>query len=336
MKDSGTLFKDITTLRVGGLARRVVHPESKEACISLIEAMDAKAGDLLVLGGGSNILGKDEPYEGTVIIPSFDSVSFESDNNASVRVVADAGAVWDTVVKETVERDVWGLENLSAIPGTVGAAPMQNIGAYGADVSETVEWVEVYDRTQKYVRRLANAELQFLYRSSILKKQRGRFVVLRVSFILSRTPRPNLAYKDLALWFGGGDGHPELGSIRDAVIEIRRGKFPNLAEHGTAGSFFLNPIVPDGEAAALISEYPELPHFPEKGGTKLSLAWILDHVVEAKGKRVGGAFVWNRQPLVIATEEGATARDVRTLTKAIQEKVFDATNLLIVPEVFFV
>ena len=287
----------------------------------------------MILGGGSNVLAPSGAYPGTVIIPSFDCIIFEMADENTVRVTADAGAQWDALVAESVERGLWGFENLSAIPGTVGAAPIQNIGAYGMDVSETIDWVEVYDRAQQTVRRLANIELEFSYRNSTLKKERGRFVVLRVSFLLSHAPNPKLSYRDLALRFQEKPS-PSLAEIRQAVIEIRADKFPSLGVFGTAGSFFMNPVLNEREVEKLLAEYPELPHFPAEGGVKVSLAWILDNVIRAKGARLGGAFVWDRQPLVIATDDTATADDVRALMRTVQRKVRDMTGIVIVPEVY--
>jgi len=330
------LFKECTTLRVGGTIARVLRPRSMEECSALIEALDAGGTPVLVLGGGSNVLAPDNGFDGTVVIPSFSEIRFEDAASHGMRVIADAGVPWDALVQKTVERELWGLENLSGIPGNVGAAPIQNIGAYGTDVSKTIERVEVYDRTEKKVHTLVSADVQFGYRTSVLKKERGRFVVLRVSFILSPNQNPNLSYKDLRERFGK-EAHPSLSALREAVIAIRAGKFPDLAHYGTAGSFFLNPVLSGKEADAFLSRYPNAPHFPGEGGVKFSLAWILDSIVKAKGLRVGGAFVWDRQPLVIATDSsGATAEDVRVLMRIIQEKVFDATRIRIQPEVHII
>lgn len=335
MADSGVTFRDLTTLKVGGTVSRVERPETHASCIANITECDVQKKTALVLGGGSNVLASDDPFNGVVIIPSFDSIRFEKKNERTVRVIADAGVMWDALVAAAVERDVWGLENLSSIPGTVGASPIQNIGAYGADVSATIEWVEVYDRTQKKVRTLPNVELQFGYRTSFLKNERDRFVVLRVSFLLSRVPKPNVHYTDLKTRFGE-DPNPSLYAIRDAVIEIRNGKFPDRAMYGTAGSFFMNPILSQSVATEFLANHQTAPQYPDdSGGVKLSLAWILDHVVGAKGMRIGGAFVWDKQPLVIATDTHATATDVRALAKHLQEKVFETTRIAIVPEVTF-
>lgn len=333
MPEKPESFRTLTTLKVGGDIKHVERVTSRRDCLALVAELDSKKDPLLILGGGSNILASDSVYEGTVVIPSFSSFLFEEVAPPKVRVVVDAGVVWDTLVEESVARGLWGIENLSSIPGSVGASPMQNIGAYGADVSKTIEWVDVYDRIEKAEKKLRVSDLSFGYRTSVLKKERGRYVVLRVSFLLSKHATPHTSYKDLALVFEGNSA-PTLPEIRDAVIRIRTGKFPSLAEYGTAGSFFLNPVVSQEIARAFLRHYPNAPHFQEKDRVKLSLAWMLDSIIHAKGMRVGGAFVWDKQPLVIATNNNATGNDVRVLMKTVQEKVFHATNIVIEPEVF--
>lgn len=332
MHPSPVSFRDLTTFKVGGEIFRYEHLDTPNDVCAFVAERDRAGDTLRVLGSGSNILASDEPFEGTVISVGAQAHHFESAGD-TVHVVAEAGMSWDALVLEAVSRGLWGFENLSAIPGTVGASPIQNIGAYGAEVASTIEWVEVYDRVQKTRRTLSHAELQFGYRTSIFKQHRDRYVVLRVMFRLSRTPSPNTSYKDVRAVFG--DRTPSLEELRDAVVHIRARKFPNLAEYGTAGSFFLNPVVEARTAEALSATYPELPQFPGVEGVKVSLAWMLDHVVHAKGMRVGGAFVWHEQPLVLATDHGATSSDVRALARTLTEKVFALTNVAIVPEVTF-
>lgn len=335
MSEAPNTFRNITTLRVGGSVAHVERPGSVGELVKLVDALDAEGEPLCIIGGGSNVLAPDDGYNGTIIIPSFTSVVFDDIGGGSVRVVADAGVQWDTLVEEAVSRELWGLENLSAIPGSAGAAPIQNIGAYGAEFSDAAEWVEVYDRTRKMTRTLPRDALAFGYRESVLKAQQPRFVVLRVSLILSTQPRPNLAYKDITKRFVGNPA-PSLKEIRQAVIEIRAGKFPDMRRYGTAGSFFLNPILDEAQGNALVERYPKLPHYPAGSGkVKVSLAWILDNVMHAKGMRVGGAFVWDRQPLVIATERDVSAADICKLSATIQKTVLDTVGITIVPEVTF-
>lgn len=332
MHPASVSFRNLTTFRVGGDIAQYEHLDTLEDVCAFFGERDRAGDTLRVMGSGSNILASDDPFEGTVVSVGAQACHFESEGD-TVRVVAEAGMLWDALVSEAVSRDLWGFENLSAIPGTVGASPIQNIGAYGAEVASTIEWVEVYDRVQKTRRTLPHAELKFGYRTSVFKQNSERYVVLRVAYRLNTRPAPNTSYKDVRTVFG--DRTPTLGELRETIIQIRARKFPNLAEYGTAGSFFLNPVVDVTTAAALKVAYPELPQFPGVEGVKVSLAWMLDHVVHAKGMRVGGAFVWHEQPLVLATDHGATSSDVRTLARMLTEKVFALTNVAIVPEVTF-
>jgi len=322
-------FKDLTTFRVGGNIRTVVHAKMTQEIIDAVKDADQKKIPLIILGGGSNILPRDEPFEGIVVVVETKDVLYEEAEN-SVRIIADAGVVWDELVEETVRRGLWGFENLSGIPGSVGAAPIQNIGAYGTDIAKTVAWVEVYDRHQQNIRVLQSTELAFEYRNSFLKKNPQQFAVLRVAFMLQKEGVPNISYKDLALRFG--DETPTLENIRSAVLEIRHTKFPDLRIFGTAGSFFMNPILTQEEFSFVQTIFPDIPNFPEALGTKISLAWLLDRM-NLKGFRVGGARVWENQPLVIVTDTSATAHDVRALATQIQEKIFARTHIRITPEV---
>ena len=324
-------FADITTLRVGGAVGSIERVPTIDALVEAVRTYKENEKEFLIVGGGSNILAHDDTYPGTVIIPEARTITYE-ENGDTVTVVTEAGVVWDDLVGETVDRGLWGLENLTDIPGNVGAAPLQNIGAYGADVAQTISWVEVFDTKMLETRKLTNRELNFGYRTSIIKVERPRYVVLRVAFQLTKQGTPNTEYKDLQQVFGVTT--PSQQEVREAVRAIRKSKFPDLKKYGTAGSFFMNPTISEDEYKTLTQKYPDVPAFPVPEGCKLSLAWILDHVVGAKGMSVGGAHVWHKQPLVIATDSGTRAHDVRTLTQQLTQKVFNATHIRIVPEVF--
>ncbi|MEK7613546.1 MAG: UDP-N-acetylmuramate dehydrogenase [Patescibacteria group bacterium] len=333
MDHTSPSFRELTTFRVGGDIRAVQRVRTSDKLFKTIRHLDEAGEQVVILGGGSNVLPSDEYFNGTVVVVATDGITYE-EKEGSVHVVVEAGVPWDSLVRDTISKNYWGLENLSGIPGSVGAAPIQNIGAYGAQVSETILWVEVYDRTLKEIKKLSKDELDFGYRTSVFKKNPNRYVVIRVAFVLEKNGTPRISYKDLTQYFEH-HSHPTLNDVREAVLSIRTKKFPDLNEVGTAGSFFMNPVVTHTEAERLAVAHSGLPQYPDQRGVKLSLAWILDHVVHAKGLKVGGAFVWDAQPLVIATERGATANDVRALAALVQEKVFAHTALHIVPEVNF-
>ena len=322
-------FKDLTTFKVGGTAKTVLRPESQEELCAAISKID----DYVILGGGSNVLAPDDGYGGTIIIPSFAAIT-EKEDGTQVLITAEAGVSWDDVVRFAAERELWGIENLSGIPGTVGGAVFQNIGAYGAALSDTVVHVTAYHTKENRVHELSKDACRLGYRTSLFKEAAGEWAILSATFALSKKPAPNLGYRDLAQRFGAES--PGLSEVRAAVLAIRAKKFPDLAHYGTAGSFFLNPVVSEDEAQNFKARFPDMPLFalPE-GGVKIPLAWILDNVIDAKGLRIGGAFVWHEQALVIATEPGAAAHDVRALQEEIQKKVFEQTQLKIFPEVRF-
>ncbi len=262
-------------------------------------------------------------------------------------VVAGAGEKWDALAAEAVRRGLWGIENLSGIPGTVGAAPIQNIGAYGTELAEVLEWVEVFDMQSGAVKKLSNADCFFGYRNSIFKCLDGKaYVVTRVALRLSRDGAPNLEYKDLRERFMISD----LGfrkekftptDVRRAVLEIRSKKFPDLAVYGTAGSFFKNPIIPKEKYDELKKKFPDLPGFALKVNSqesmvKLPLAWILDNICGLKGFRKGNVALFERQPIVLVNLGGASAADTRAFAESILRQVKEKTGIDAAWEVAFI
>jgi UDP-N-acetylmuramate dehydrogenase len=320
----------LTSFKIGGPARFFVPVETTEELQKALSFAKERGLAVLILGGGSNVLIDDAGWGGLVI--KIEITGIERDGQA---LIAGAGESWDALVARAVGEGLWGLENLSGIPGSVGGAVVGGIGAYGAAVGQHLVWVEALD-LDGTIQRMTNTECAFGYRSSFFKNEAGRYIVLRAAFELSTTPAPELSYKDLAGRFR--EGIPSLAAIREAVLAIRSGKFPDLAVEGTAGSFFKNPIVSAKEAEALTRRYPAMPVFsmPETDGIKVPLAWLLDHVLALKGTCVGGARLFERQPLVIAATAGASAADVRTLAQMVEKKVKEEFNILIEREVHVV
>lgn len=318
----------LTTFQIGGPARYFARVKSVEDLAEALQFAKEKNAKVFFLGGGSNVLVDDAGFDGLVIKIEVKGVA-EQDS----RMSAGAGESWDALVLRTVENNLWGIENLSGIPGTVGGAVVQNIGAYGQALSQTLEWVEVYDTTTGAEKRLSKKEYQSGYRDSIFKREPGRYVVLRVALALSLGGVPATSYKDLAVRFAGKT--PSLQEIRAAVLEIRAQKFPDLQVEGTAGSFFKNPIVTEEEAKKLQLQYPDMPVFtmPETSGIKVPLAWLLDKALHLRGARMGGARLFERQPLVIAAEPNTPSADVKKLAAYVQEKVREAFDIEIEPEV---
>jgi UDP-N-acetylmuramate dehydrogenase len=318
-----------TTFKLGGPARYFVPVKTAGELTEALAFAKEKSLSVFVLGGGSNVLISEGGFDGLVI-------KIEIKNGLTVdetSVAASAGENWDELVAFCAQRGLWGIENLSGIPGTIGGAVVQNIGAYGAVLSQVLTLVAVYDTRDEQVKMLPVAECKFGYRGSIFKQEEGRYIVLAATLRLSSLPTPNISYKDLHARFQGQT--PTLKEIRDAVLEIRKAKFPDLLVEGTAGSFFKNPIMSQADAAFLQEKYPEMPifHMPETDGVKVPLAWLLDNALHLKGYAVDGARLFEKQALVIAATRKASANDVKKLATFVQEKVFEELKIKIEPEV---
>lgn len=278
-----------------------------------------------VLSGGSNIILTGN-FPGVVIHPTADGISLPEER----LVRAEAGVVWDALVAWTVERGLGGLENLSHIPGLVGAAPVQNIGAYGAEAKDTIETVEYFDTERLETVRIPGRDCGFGYRESIFKGPlRGKAIVTAVEFRL--TPESSSAEGDTYNYnIGYGDLHdrvislggPSLANIRRAVIAIREAKLPDPATTGNAGSFFKNPVIPARQAEELRSRYPELPGYPSSDGStvKIPAAWLIDRA-GWKGFRSGTVGVHPQQALVLINLGGATAQEILNLARRIIDDV---------------
>jgi UDP-N-acetylmuramate dehydrogenase len=248
-----------------------------------------------------------------------------------------AGEVLDLVIEDTVARGYWGLENLSAIPGTVGATPVQNVGAYGVEVKDCIVGVTVYDTITHEWKELTNNECRFGYRDSVFKSDEGKhYIVSGVMFKLREVSQPKIGYADLRLRFSGS-GTPSLSEIRAAIISIRAGKFPDWRVVGTAGSFFKNPIISRSEALALQAQFAELPLFDvDDTHMKLSLGYVLDKICHLKGYRRGDVGLYENQALVLVNYGQATSSDILSFVFMITRYVEEATGLHIEPEVRYV
>lgn len=323
----------LTTFRTGGPARFLVTVETKEELPRAVEFAKEKKLPIIPLGSGSNMLAPDEGIEAVFIkyLPATVSSHLDADH---IVVSVGAGCIWDVLVERAVSEEWWGIENLSAIPGTVGAAVVQNIGAYGASLADSITEVTAYDTKDGTQKNIFKDACAFGYRTSVFKHDRDRYIITDVTFRLPLSPTPNIQYRDLKNHFEVSHEEVNLKNIRRAVSAIRAEKFPPLSEFGTAGSFFLNPVVAENAVSLVQEAYPGIPVFvlPE-GGVKIPLAWIFDHVMHLKGRRVGKAFVWEKQPLVLAVEEGGSARDVRGLAEEIVRDFVLKTDIHITPEV---
>lgn len=327
----------LTTLKVGGPARFFVRATSEDDVVAAFEHARKSSLEVFVLGGGSNILVSDAGFDGLVIQVSSKGTEF----NGS-RLTAQAGEDWDAIVASCVERDLAGVECLSGIPGFVGGTPVQNVGAYGQDVSETITRVRCYDRSANTIVDLSNADCGFTYRRSIFNSvARERYVVVSVTFELRPGCEANIDYKDLKERFN--DGRPTLAEARDAVLEIRRSKSmvidaddPNSQ---SAGSFFKNPIV-DAErvdeigASAGVDSVPKFP--ASEGKVKVPAAWLIERSGFHKGFRLDRAGISTNHSLAIVNFGGASAAEIVALKDVIQNGVSEKFGILLEPEPVFV
>lgn len=323
----------LTTFGIGGPARYFVTVHSKDELQEALVFAQEKKLSIFVLGGGSNVLVDDRGFDGLVIHIRIEGIDFEMQGSYTI-VVVGAGELWDSFVSEAVDKELWGVENLSGIPGTVGGAVVGNIGAYGQVQSQTLAWVEALDTTSDAMVRLETTQCHFGYRESIFTHMRGRYIVLRAAYILSHTMRPDLSYADLKNTFENIPT-PAVLDIRETVLRIREGKFPDLLVEGSAGSFFKNPILSKEEAEKLQALYPAMPQFrmPETEGIKVPLGWLIDHVLHLKGYSEDGARLFEKQALVIAAARGTSANAVRALANIVREKIFNECGIEIEHEV---
>jgi UDP-N-acetylmuramate dehydrogenase len=324
-----------TSLRVGGPAKSIVNVATEAEIIAAIEA----AGDspVLIIGGGSNVLISDSGFEGTVIHIANNQAESEIDACSGATLTIGAGEDWDDFVRTSIERGFAGLETLSGIPGTVGAAPIQNIGAYGHEVSEFITRVRTYDRQAKSVKTFTNAECEFEYRTSHFKKHPGRYIVLSVQFQLRMgeisTP---ITYAELAKKLGieVGEKAP-VADTRMAVMQLRAAKGmllnPDDKDSWSAGSFFTNPIVSVEVAAKLPEEAPKWP--TSDGRIKTSAAWLIEHSGIDKGQTHGGARISTKHVLALTNSGSATAEELVHLAREVRNSVQEKFGITLEPEV---
>jgi len=334
------LLAPYTTFKIGGRARFFCVVQTVLELAEATAFASQKNIPFFIVGGGSNLLVSDKGFQGLIIKMEIRGVSFgtssQENETTSVLVTVGAGENWDRLVAETVEKGLWGLENLSLIPGTVGASPVQNIGAYGVEVGDCIESVTVFDATDRSERTFTHAECQFGYRKSVFKQSEfKKYSITAVTFRLSTKPNPRLEYKDLKEFFTlHHNAHPSQAEIRNAVIAIRTGKFPDLSEIGTAGSFWKNPFISKEHVEKLKTLFPLLPSFAADGdNVKVPLAYILDAVCGLKGFTQGRVGLFKKQPLVLVAEKGATATEVNQLADEVARIVKEKTDISIEREV---
>ena len=319
-------IKHLNTFGIDARADRYVRFDHEAEIGDFLRHESLKEGEHLVLGGGSNLLFVDD-FPGTLLHPVFRGISIVEEDNAHVWVRAMAGETWDDLVAFTVSCGYGGIENLSLIPGNVGASAVQNIGAYGVEAESAIERVEAIHLASGERTVFSGKECEFGYRTSRFKKEgRDQYLITAVVFRLSRQPRFVLDYP------GVRDAVSALGDIclatvRQAIIAIRKSKLPDPAVTGNAGSFFKNPVVEKDVLEPLLARFPDMPHYPQPDGrVKLAAGWLIDQC-GWKGRSLGRAAVHNLQALVLVNLGGATGREILALSEQIQLSVEDAFDI---------
>lgn len=322
-------LKSLNSFGVDTTAKEFVQvTEIKE----LSEIYNSRSGkDILILGEGSNILFQDS-YDGLLLQPALKGIRILEENQDKIKIKVSCGENWDHVVEYCVERNWGGLENLSHIPGSVGSAPVQNIGAYGVEVKDRIVWVEGIKHGEDKISVVQNKDCRFGYRQSIFKQEwKGNFLISHVVFELDKKPEFKLNYGHLSARFSEKK-EQNLKELRKTIIEIRESKLPDPEKYGNAGSFFKNPVVSKRQFSEILSNFPELPSYPSGENLKIPAAWLIEKS-GWKGVRKGEVGTWPGQPLVIVNYGKASGKEIFEFSRKIQSAVYEKFGIHLEREV---
>ena len=309
-------------------AKRYVEYDSEEELKTLIPTLE---GEVLHMGGGSNLLFKGD-FAGTVLHSAIRGIEIVEEKGDEVLVRVGAGEVWDDFVAWAVVHGFGGVENLSLIPGEVGASAVQNIGAYGVEAKDVIALVEAVELQNAQKRVFGTLECDYAYRQSIFKKQlKGKYAITFVTYRLQKTPQLKLEYGNIKAVLGEKKDLT-IADVRQAIIDIRNAKLPDPKVQGNAGSFFMNPVVSREKFLSLQKDYPNMPFYEVEGGVKIPAGWMIDQC-GWKGKSLGRAGVHDKQALVLVNLGGATSHEIITLCETICKDVYEKFGIEIHPEV---
>jgi UDP-N-acetylmuramate dehydrogenase len=328
------------TFGINAFAKLYLRISNLEQLKAVFAAPTLAAMPRLVLGGGSNLL-LTRDFPGLVLHIALEGREILAGDATHHHVRAAAGENWHQFVQWTLAQGLGGLENLSLIPGTVGAAPIQNVGAYGAETKDVFLSLTAFDPVTGETVEMDGADCRFGYRDSVFKHEGRELIIVDVRFALPRAWQPNLRYAELAnamaeQGLGAGKAAPTPQQVADTVIAIRRRKLPDPAQIGNAGSFFKNPVVSAEQCTQLLGQYPALVHHAQPDGTqKLAAGWLIDQC-GWKGRNLGAAGVYPKQALVLVNNGGATGEDVQRLAEAIQADVAARYGVHLEPEPVFI
>ena len=325
-------LQHLNTFGVDVRAARFASPDTAIALEQLMGDPSLGEQELLILGEGSNILFTRD-FEGLVIRPDITGIYVLEDYPGEVVVKVGASENWDQWVEYALKKGWYGLENLSRIPGSVGAAPVQNIGAYGTELKNCVRQIHAWDRKNSKPVELCYKDCHFSYRNSIFKSsQKGRYIITHVCFNLKKKAELNLGYGRLREAFEDSGGSSAM-DLRKLVIRTRQSKLPDHKEYGNAGSFFKNPIVPRSKLEELQETHPGIPHYPEiSDQVKIPAAWLIDQA-GWKGRRKGDVGAWPHQPLVLVNYGRATGQEIYDFSQEILEDILSKYGILLEREV---
>jgi UDP-N-acetylmuramate dehydrogenase len=331
----------LTTMQVGGPSRYFAEARSAAEAVEAVQFARAKNLPLFVLGGGSNLIVSDQGWPGLTLKVAISGVQERREKGKTLFRVG-AGEEWDRFVAHAVARDCAGVECLSGIPGSVGGTPVQNVGAYGQEVSETIESILASDLKRSQIRELSNQDCGFSYRSSVFNtSERERFIILEVTYALAPGSSPHMEYADLKKYFAGRSSLPTLAETRDAVLKIRASKgmliIPGDPDCRSAGSFFKNPVLTSEQYGEISSRATsgglQIPSYPALAAQhKVSAAWLVEHSGFRKGYVAGRAGISSKHALAIVNLGGATAADILRLKADIQERVQKTWGIELQPE----
>lgn len=320
-------LRDITTFHLPAKARRFIEFDTEEELLRLLPEL--RGDRLFVIGGGSNLVFTAD-FDGTILRSRINFITETGRDSDSVRLSVGSGVNWDEFVRHCVERGYYGIENMSYIPGDVGASAIQNIGSYGVEVKDVIEKVHTIEIATGRRRVFTNEECRYAYRDSIFKNElKGQFVVTSVEYRLSLTPHFTLTYGPLREL---DPAHLTLDEVRQRIIDIRKAKLPDPKHIGSAGSFFMNPVVDAGKFESLKAEYSDIPSYPLPDGmVKVPAGWLIEHA-GLKGHRCGGAQVYEKQCLVLVNADNATGADVLNLCNEVIATVERKYGITLKPE----
>ncbi len=332
---SNVNLKPYNTFGISAIARSFVEYSSENQLINLLKNNTVSKDNILHIGGGSNLLFV-KPEIHTVLHSKIDYITKTDCDSTQAIFSVGAGVIWDKFCAHAVEKGYWGAENLSHIPGEVGASAVQNIGAYGVEACDIIHSVRAINIHTLEVETFSCEQCNYSYRTSIFKtKLKGQYIITEVNFLLTCDGKPNLEYSGLKERFTDNT-QPSLEQIRSEIIKLRDSKLPSVNEFGSAGSFFKNPILSKQQFLSISAQYPNIPHYPNSDDSiKISAGWMIDKC-GLKGKEYRGAAVYYKQALVIINKGSATGKDIAELSALVQQTVKEKFGIDIEPEVQFI